>query len=197
MRQLPVNNSAPATSTENRPRQNARPPKMSEIEGASEASDRTMSMNDAPSATNAPARTARTNALPRVSPALANPMWTNASCVFAGGSITVPVPLSAMSPSSPPVWSTRTPPHRLRRGPRCRKLDYAKSASCALSAAIVSASSAARSRFFATTSGAALAIKPSLPKVRSAAASSFSAAASSFSMRARSASKSTRSPMTT
>lgn len=79
MRQLPVNSSAPATSTRNRPRQNARPPKMSDTDGESVESARTISMKDAPRATKAPARIASTNALPRVSLALANPMWTNAS----------------------------------------------------------------------------------------------------------------------
>lgn len=92
-----MNNSAPATKTRKRPRQNAKPPKMRETEGAKLASERTMSMNEAPRATNEPASIAKTNALPRVRRVFANPMCTNASCVFAGGSITVPVSESAIS----------------------------------------------------------------------------------------------------
>lgn len=52
---------------------------MSDTDGESVESARTISMKDAPRATKAPARIASTNALPRVSLALANPMWTNAS----------------------------------------------------------------------------------------------------------------------
>ena len=86
IRVLPVNSSAPLTTTRIRPRLNTSPPSSLEIPGASVASDVTTCEKFAPSAMNAPASTPSGTSLRRGSAAFITPTCSALAAMSAGRS---------------------------------------------------------------------------------------------------------------